>query len=300
MKLNDIVTLWCLTQYKIDSTTYVPVTNAYVNVTKSSGNQIVDQKYVNSNGWAVLHVIRSSVSGTNYDIKTFWTNGTQLDGSYLNVSINSSSNYTFTVDLTTGGAYILTYVQPNATYVPAMQGTDVSLQVFWRNSTNNVNLDATALGGNLTWILRSVDGTPLTNFSLLTQTGSGTNASYLLTVSSSLLSGGETYQVYISATAGAGKGYLPAANGTILSVIALPIEINCSKPLNGIIFEQLPFSVQLNDTYHNEPVTGANVSYTVWNSSGSLVGNGNLIDTNNSNGIYYGNLNLTYLPGPIM
>ncbi|MFB0559729.1 MAG: hypothetical protein ACETWM_00665 [Candidatus Lokiarchaeia archaeon] len=80
-------------------------------------------------------------------------------------------------------------------------------------------------------------------------------------------------------------GYIP------LDVEALPIQIKSDNLISSTVYENLLISIQLNDTYNDEPILNADVFYSVIDGSGSTVASGNLYDTGN-NATYYSYLSL--------
>ncbi|WXG40070.1 MAG: hypothetical protein WED07_04485 [Candidatus Freyarchaeum deiterrae] len=266
---SNITTLYCRTQFQ-DSN---PVQNSYVNITKALGGSFVDSSPVNLTGWAVFHVNRSSVSG-NYTIKAYWQNNTQLQANenlnYTNISVDSVTSINFTVPL--GANLIETSIIVPETIVNPAWGTNVPLKVYWRDSSgNNLSTLNSSISGSLNWTLNYVNGTlaPGGAPTPVSPTVNGSDIYYNITVPSSLLFGGVTYQVYINATANSSSPYLPAANQTIISVQNATLSVLVA-PLTGTYFwkhSDVTLWAYVNDSITGTAITSATVAFTITNTS---------------------------------
>jgi hypothetical protein len=263
---NDITTLKCLTQFNNGD----PIQNAYIQINTTSGT-FVDQSNVNLTGYAVFHITRSSIIGSNYSVDAYWTNGTVLPSTqkypsiYIDNNTYSTSPLIFTVNITS--AFIVTTVIANATTVSPTWGTPVTLQIYWRDlSGDNLSTSNSSIGGNVTWTLNYANGTqaPGGAPTILTPTGSAPNVYYLLTVPSSLLFGGVQYQVYINATASSST-YLPAANQTAILVQLATLNIQ-PVTLTGPYYwshSNVLLWTYVNDSNTGVPITSATVTFSI-------------------------------------
>ncbi|MHA1263535.1 MAG: carboxypeptidase-like regulatory domain-containing protein, partial [Candidatus Freyarchaeota archaeon] len=256
---NNITTLICRTQFS----DYNPIQNAYVRLNKTTG-EFVDQSDVNLTGYAVFHINRSSWFG-NYVIEAFWQNGTQLPASesYTNEPIDRLASLNFTVTLT-GQKY--TYITYNATTsFNSPWGSNIILKIYWRDSDgNNLNTSDSGVGGSLNWTLNFINGTNVAGPTPLSPQGSDPDVYYILTIPSSLLLGGETYQVYINAEAGVST-YLSAANQTIVYIVPATLSVQLA-PLVGPYYwkhSDIPLWVNVTDSNTGDPITTAEVNFTI-------------------------------------
>ncbi|MEM3525872.1 MAG: hypothetical protein QXV37_00525 [Candidatus Jordarchaeaceae archaeon] len=294
LTLGNITTIYCKTQYNI-SGQIIPLTSAYITVTNKTSGVLIAQRYVNSTGWAKFHLVRSDtpIRGTNYTLRAFWLNGTQIQiqEDHSNERITTTTELFFTLMLTQ--TYIPTIVLVNATALQQMWGTDVYLRIHWGYFENGqwYYLNASAVGGNVSYTLNFINGTRVYGPVVLSPAGVGGEIYYDIVVPSWLLYGGKTYQIYMSAYAGSGYNYLPAVNQTILSVTPLQMIMDVNRVLSGIINEQVTLTLRLNNSESNTPVTGANVEYTVWDGNNNYIDSG-VLEENSST--YCKTLNLTY------
>lgn len=275
---NNITTLLCRTQY--DAPDYNPIQNAYVNLYDNITGILVDTIPVNLTGWAEFHVNRSSVF-VNYDIRAFYDNNDPLADPLYKQSIDSETSVNFTVTL--GPSQIYTYIITNATSSFTINwGTNVYLKIYWRDeSGNNLNTSDPLVGGSLNWTLNFINGTKVIGPITLSPSGSAPDVYYLLTVSSSLLLGGYTYQIYINVGADESTDYLPAANQTIVYVEPAAFNVEYTS-LPGPYYwkhSDIPLWVYVTNGLTGEPLTTATVTFTTTGGevSGQLVhiGSGN-------------------------
>jgi len=249
------------------------VQNANVSLWNSSTSPryIYDSKIVNLTAWAEFHI-----SPGTYNI-TVWAEGAyqpiNLTGDYTVSSYNVT-----TIMCTALHEHITKIWCENGTTLNPTWGDSLTLKVRWQNSSNDANLNSSALSNGVVEYKLSNESGDVITWTSITPSGSGDDIYYLVQLPSSLLFGGETYTVHWRADA---DSYLSAANQTVISVA----NVDPTVTYGGVSGEyywnktDIVLWVHIFDPHNNISVTEATVTFS--STGGEVSGNLNHISNGN-------------------